>query len=179
MYNEIFGGQAVFIGYPTTDGSVGCALNASNVYAIAAKSKMKDGAWAFLESYLAQENTDRWSWGFPSNKEQLDKKIQEAIKVETYTWVDEDGVEHEEVSSGGSVISYEDGWTYEYHTTTQEEVDQVLALIEVARPTVSQNSNVMAIIAEEAEAFYKGQKSAAEVADVIQRRIQNYVDENR
>ncbi len=88
-------------------------------------------------------------------------------------------MEHEEVSSGGSVISYEDGWTYEYHTTTQEEVDQVLALIEVARPTVSQNSNVMAIIAEEAEAFYKGQKSAAEVADVIQRRIQNYVDENR
>lgn len=179
MYNEIFGGQAVFIGYPTTDGSVGCALNASNVYAIAAKSKMKDGAWAFLESYLAQENTDRWSWGFPSNKEQLDKKIQEAIKVETYTWVDEDGVEHEEVSSGGGSVSYEDGWTYEYHTTTQEEVDQVLALIEVARPTVSQNSNVMAIIAEEAEAFYKGQKSAAEVADVIQRRIQNYVDENR
>ena len=58
-------------------------------------------------------------------------------------------------------------------------MDQVLALIEVARPTVSQNSNVMAIIAEEAEAFYKGQKSAAEVADVIQRRIQNYVDENR
>lgn len=178
MYNEIFGGKAVFIGYPTMDGSVGCALNASNVYAIAAKSKLKEGAWAFIESYLSQEE-DRWSWGFPSNKEQLDKKIQEAIKVETYTWTDEDGVEHEEVVSGGGGIRYQDGWSYEYHTTTQEEVDQVLALIEVAKPTASQNSDVMAIIAEEAEGFYKGQKSAADVADVIQRRIQNFVDENR
>lgn len=178
MYNEIFGGKAVFIGYPTMDGSVGCALNASNVYAIAAKSKMKEGAWAFIETYLNTEE-DRWSWGFPSNKEQLDKKIEEATKVETYTWTDEDGVEHEEVASGGGSVMYQDGWSYEYHTTTQEEVDQVLALIEVASPTASQNSNVMSIISEEAEGFYKGQKSAAEVADVIQRRIQNFVDENR
>ena len=119
-----------------------------------------------------------WSWGFPTNKKQLDAKIEEATKVETYTWTDEDGVEHEEVVSGGSSIGYQDGWTFEYHTVTKEEVDQVLALFEVAKPAASQNSEILSIISEEAEAFYKGQKSAADVAAVIQSRAQIYVDEN-
>ena len=178
MYNEIFGGKANFIGYPTMDGSVGCALCASNVYAIAAKSSVKEGAWAFIESYLADTDDDMWSWGFPANKTQLDSKIEEATKVETYTWTDENGVEHEEVASTGGSIGYQDGWTYEYHTTTQEEVDQVLALFDVAKPAASQNSEIMTIISEEAEAFYQGQKSAADVAAVIQSRAQIYVDEN-
>lgn len=177
MINEIFGGKATFIGYPTTDGSVGCALYASNVYAITAKAANKEGAWAFIESYLGSEDTDLWSWGFPSNKEQLNAKVEEAIKVKTYTWVDENGVEHEEEASGGSV-TYQDGWTYEYHTPTREEADQVLELIEVARPAASQNDEIMTIISEEAEAFYKGQKSAEEVASIIQSRAKIYVSEN-
>ena len=177
-YNAIFGGKANFIGYPTMDGSGGCAMYANNRYAITAKSPVKDGAWAFIESYLSAADTDRWSWGFPTNKNQLDAKIEEATKVETYTWTDENGVEHEEVATGGSSISYQDGWTYEYHTTTKEEVDQVLALFDVAKPAASQNSEIMTIISEEAEAFFKGQKSAAEVAAIIQSRAQIYVDEN-
>lgn len=178
MINEIFGGKATFIGYPTTDGSIGCALYASNVYAITTKAANKEGAWAFLESYLGTADTDRWSWGFPSNREQLNAKVEEAIKVETWTWVDENGVEHEEVASGGGSVMYQDGWSYEYHTTTREEADQVLALIEVAKPAASQNGEIMTIISEEAEAFYKGQKSAEEVAGVIQSRAQIYVSEN-
>ena len=35
------------------------------------------------------------------------------------------------------------------------------------------------IITEEAEAFFKGQKSVADVAGVIQSRVQVYVNENR
>ena len=82
------------------------------------------------------------------------------------------------MATGGGSISYQDGWTYEYHTTTKEEVDQVLALFDVAKPAASQNSEIMTIISEEAEAFFKGQKSAAEVAAIIQSRAQIYVDEN-
>lgn len=178
MINDIFGGRATFIGYPTIDGSVGCAMQSSDVYAIAAKSANKDGAWAFLENYLGTEVTNRWFWGFPSNRKQLENQAEKAVAVETYTWTDEDGVEHEEVVSGGSSVTYGDGWTYEYHTPTQEEVDQILALIEVASPAASQNSEIMTIISEEAEAFYKGQKSAEEVAAVIQSRAQIYVSEN-
>lgn len=178
MYNEIYQGAATFIGYPTTDGSVGCALQANTILGITKKSSNKEGAWAFIEGYLSGPETDRWSWGFPSNIEQLNAEREEAIKVQTYTWTDEDGVEHEEVSSGGGSIGYQDGWSYTYHTPTAEEADQIMELIRVATPAAPQNSEIMSIISEEAEAFYKGQKSAEEVADVIQRRAQTYVDEN-
>jgi hypothetical protein len=35
------------------------------------------------------------------------------------------------------------------------------------------------IVLEEAEAFFAGQKSAQEVAEIIQNRVQVYVNENR
>ena len=41
------------------------------------------------------------------------------------------------------------------------------------------NDEITNIITEEAEAFFKGQKSVADVANVIQSRVQVYVNENR
>ena len=83
-------------------------------------------------------------------------------------------------SSGTSSIGYEDGWSYTYHQTTQEEVDRVMELMNIAKP-VSYNGNdeISKIINEEADAFFKGQKSVDEVAGIIQNRIRNYVGENR
>ena len=86
----------------------------------------------------------------------------------------------EPISSGTSSIGYEDGWSYTYHQTTQEEVDRVMELMNIAKP-VSYNGNdeISKIINEEADAFFKGQKSVDEVAGIIQNRIRNYVGENR
>lgn len=53
-----------------------------------------------------------------------------------------------------------------------------MALIEVASPAASQDSEIMTIISEEAEGFFKGQKSAEEVAAIIQSRARIYVSEN-
>lgn len=179
MYEEMFSGDFVFIGYPTTDGSVGCAFTTNDLYGITTKSKHKEGAWEFIESYLAREDTDRWSHnGFPSIKKQLDAMVERETKVETYTWVDENGVEHEETSSGGGSVTYEDGWTYNYRTPTMEEAKRVLELIDIAKPAASSDNEIMKIIAEEADAFFKGGKSATETAEIIQRRVQIYVDEN-
>ncbi len=41
------------------------------------------------------------------------------------------------------------------------------------------NDEITNIITEEAEAFFKGQKSVSDVAGVIQSRVQVYVNENR
>ena len=104
--------------------------------------------------------------------------VERETKVETYTWVDENGVEHEETSSDGVSVTYEDGWTYSYRTPTMEEAKRVLELIDIAKPAASSDNEIMKIIAEEADAFFKGGKSAAETAEIIQRRVQIYVDEN-
>ena len=77
-------------------------------------------------------------------------------------------------------MGYEDGWSYTYRLPTQEEVDKVMELMNVAKP-VSYNGDdeISKIINEEAEAFFKGQKSVDEVAGVIQNRINIYVSETR
>ncbi len=187
MCNEIFQGDASYIGYPTTDGSAGCMLAANQAYAITSKSKQKDGAWEFIEEFLTREDDSNGrfnSFGFPTLKSKLSAMAEEAVKVQYYT--DENGEpvldDNGEpiVMGGGSSVSYQDGWTYEYRMPTQEEVDLVMSLMEIAKPvTYSQGDEVLNIINEEAAPFYKGQKSVDEVASVIQSRIKIYVGENK
>ena len=184
--NEIFQGDAAYIGYPTTDGSAGCMLSASQTYAILSKAKQKEGAWEFLESFLTREvDPERGSFfGFPTRKNMLKAMAEEAVKVEYYTdengeiVLDEDG--EPIVMGGGGGFSYSDGWSYDYRIPTQEEVDLTMSLMETARPvSYSQGDEVLNIISEEAAAFYQGQKSVDEVASVIQSRVKIYVGENR
>mgnify|MGYP002516334577 CR=1 FL=1 len=187
MCNEIFQGDASYIGYPTMDGSVGCMLSASQAYAITSKSGHKDGAWEFIEGFLTkEENPDRGfsSIGFPTMKSKLNAMAADAGEVKYYTdengelYYDENG--EPIVMGGGSSISYGDGWSYEYSIPTQEEVDLALSLMEIAKPvSYSQGDEVLNIINEEAAPFYKGQKSVDEVASVIQSRIKIYVGENK
>lgn len=187
MCNEIFQGDASYIGYPTMDGSVGCMLSASQAYAITSKSGHKDGAWEFIEGFLTkEENPDRGfsSIGFPTMKSKLNAMAADAVKVKYYT--DENGELYYDENGepipmgGGGGISYEDGWSYEYRIPTQEEVDLALSLMEIAKPvSYSQGDEVLNIINEEAAPFYKGQKSVDEVASVIQSRIKIYVGENK
>lgn len=179
MCNEIFQGDASYIGYPTMDGSVGCMLAASQAYAITSKSKQKDGAWEFVESFLTQEeNPDRGysRFGFPTVKSKLEAMAADAVEVKYYT--DENG--EAIVMNAGSSVSYQDGWTYEYRIPTQEEVDLAMSLMEIAKPvSYSQGDEVLNIINEEAAPFFKGQKTVDEVATVIQSRIKIYVSENK
>lgn len=181
-YDAMFNEPVTFIGYPNQNGDSGCYLSGDQMYAIASKSEHKDGAWAFIEDYLSKEPDDMFSWGFPTNKAQLEKMIDEAVNVEYLKdengelILDEDGNPIPE--NGGGGIGYGD-WEYTYHTVTQEEVDRVMELIEVAKPVSNSDQQIMTIIEEEAEAFFQGQKSAADVAKVIQSRVQVYVNENR
>lgn len=184
-YNEIQLAEAMFnepvtwIGYPTIDGGVGCVMNGSGVYGIASKSKHKEGAWAFIEHYLNTESR-MFSWGFNSRKDKLEEDIAEAMEVKYWrdengeVMLDEDGNPIEQ-SHGG--IGWGD-WEYDYHACTEEEMATLRQLIDIAVPLPSSDSEILSIIDEEAEPFYKGQKSLDDVVDTIQRRISMYVGEN-
>ena len=132
-------------------------------YAITAKSEHKEGAWAFLESFLASE--DSASSFFPTRKDLLTEKAADAVKPDS--------------SGAGMAISYAD-WEYDFHTPTREEVELTLRLIEAAKPvSFTEAGEVLGIINEEAEGYYQGQKTALEVAEIIQSRVRIYVNENQ
>lgn len=180
LYIEMFGGDVTCIGYPNTDKSSGCILSPNGAYAIMARSKEKEGAWAFIESYLTRENV-RYRWGFPNNRSELQAMAEEAVKVEYLTdengeyVLDENG---DRIPMGGSHGIGWGNWFYDYRIPTQEEVDVILDLIEVAQLGSATNDQIMSILQEEAEAFFQGQKPVDEVARIIQSRVGNYVSEN-
>lgn len=184
-YNDIQVAEAMFnepvtyIGFPTADGSVGCVMNASGAYGILSKSKQKEGAWEFIESYLSRED-NMFSWGFPTNKEKLEEGIADAMKVEYLT--DEDGEivkdeNGEPIITGMGGFGYDD-WEYTYHPCTEEEMATLRELIDVAAPMPASDNEVLTIIQEEAAPYYKGQKSLDEVVSTIQSRVSMYVGEN-
>ncbi len=181
---EEFKGEVTMIGFPTVDGSSGHSIISSQAYAITSKSKNKDGAWAFIESFLTREEGEkRYRYGFPTIKSKLDAMIEDAITPEYI--LDENGQplvdENGEfiVSGGSSSIGYQDGWSYTYRMSTQEDVDMIMGLLETAKPvSYAYGSEVFNIINEEAQPFYQGQKSVDEVANIIQSRVKIYVSEN-
>lgn len=175
----LFNEPVTYIGYPTTDGSVGCVMNCNGGYCIIDKSDHKDGAWEFIEFYLNRDSR-MFSWGLPSMKAKLEEEIAERSKVEYVTdengeiMKDEDG---NPIIRGMGGFGWDD-WEYTYHPCTEEEIATLRELIDAARPMPTTNSQVLTIIAEEAEAFYKGQKSLDEVVNTIQSRVSMYVGEN-
>ncbi len=183
-----FDGDVTFIGYPTKGDSNGCLLHPGNGYVINAKSGHKDGAWAFLESILARDITEDWnSFGFPSRKSLYEKLKERATKVEYVLdengdpLLDENGDPIEMGSGGGMTWGGDDGeqWSYTYHTTTPEEAAVVEELLQNATFfSYSFDDELMTIISEGADAYFKGDKSVDEAVEVIQNRASLYVKEN-
>ena len=62
---------------------------------------------------------------------------------------------------------------------TQEQVDRIVSFVESVNKRGYYNEAISNIISEEAGAYFSGQKSARDVAGVIQSRVQVYVNENR
>lgn len=182
MPAAIFNNDVCFIGFPNENGNSGTYLQASTGLAMTAKSDCKEGAWSFLEDYLTNIN-EHYSYGFSSKKADFNKAKEEALKVEYLkdengeNMLDENG-EPILVNGGGS-IGYGDDWTYTYHATTQEEAELIEELIRIAKPASIADVTVLNIVKEEAGAFFSGQRSAQDVAGIIQSRVQVYVNENR
>ncbi|MCD7836754.1 MAG: extracellular solute-binding protein [Lachnospiraceae bacterium] len=181
IYEAMYDAPVTYIGYPTADGSVGCMLGTSGGYAIAAKSDNKEGAWEFIEFCLNRDD-EIFSWGFPSNKADMQEMIDDALNVSYLT--DENGElvldsEGNPIAEGGvSSIGYDD-WEYTYHNSTQEEVDLLLDIISEATASSNADDKILSIITEEAAAYFEGQKSVDDVAGVIQSRVQIYINENQ
>lgn len=182
--DAVFENDGVWIGFPTPDKTPGHALLLSSVYAVTSRSSAAEGAWEFIEGYLLAESDFGALGAFPSRRQELQELVDSYLENERDSngelVLDDDGQPIPLIRSGGT-ISYTDGWSYKYHRDTPEEIEEVLAILAAARrpDTFHGNGFIMLIISEEAEAFYNNQKSLDETVDIIQRRIQNYVDENK
>lgn len=182
MYSLMFNEPITFIGYPTVDGSSGNRIMGENCYAITTESKNPDGAWEFIESQLQYEPQPEWGrmFRFPTRKDMLEESFEEAMKEEGEydengeIMLDENG---EPIIWPKTTWSYDD-WSAEIYAATPEQVQMVRDLIDSAVAGTNNDETILKIITEEAAAYFEGQKSAQEVAGIIQSRVQTYVSEN-
>lgn len=182
MYAMMFNEPVTFIGYPTVDGSGGNRLNGRNCYAITTKSKNPDGAWAFIESMLQYSEVSEWGMSnyLPIRKDMLEETFEIAMK-ENGSYDENGNIMLDE--NGEPMIwpkvtwGYED-WEAEIYAATPEQIQEVRDLIDSAVASTNNDTTILNIITEEAQGYFEGQKSAEDVAKVIQSRVQTYVSEN-
>lgn len=149
-YLKMFEGDAVCVGFPTADGSGGHLLISSDAYAIAAVSEHKENAWDFIEDSLTREKSERYA-DLWITYPTLKKTLDE--RVET--------------------AIAEDRFTW-------DDVNVALNLVSDATPFFAvDDDEIIKIINEEAGAYYSGQKRIDDVINIIQNRIQLYVNENK
>ena len=181
LYNDFyFGGESTYIGYPTSEG-VGSMMSLTSGFAMSSRCADKAAGWAFLRTVLSEEY-QRDVWGLPINKVAFDAKLQEAMTPEYQTdadgnyVLDENG-ERIQISRGG--IGMADGSVYYFYALTQEQADKLLDVINSTTRVMNSNDSLLALILEEAQPFYAGQKSAEEVARLTQSKVKLYVNEQR
>jgi len=170
MEKGTFGEEITLVGFPA-DNRKGSALDYNLNFAISSKSANKDGAWQFIKYFLSYDFQKDY-YGFPTNKERYEELKQEAMQKPFYYDENNQKVEYDETY-----------WIGEVEVTippmTAEEIQKVEDFIFSIDQTVNYDENLLKIIQEEAAGYFSGQKSAKEVAGVIQSRVKIYVNENR
>lgn len=167
----MFGEDITLIGFPGESG-MGSVLSVDMQLAMSSRSKNKDGVWEFFRYFLMDEYQGNLNYGWPISMKHVDALAKKAMERPFYE--DENGnkVEYDD-------YYYINGVEIPISPMTQEEVDEVVGFLQSVEEHFSNSQELINIITEEAAPYFAGQKNVNEVADIIQNRVQIYVNENR
>ena len=167
-----YGGDITYVGYPSSDKS-GSSFSLQDSYAMSSKCEHKDGVWEFIRQFLTEEYQEE-AWGnLPTNQARLDAMLKEAMTQETTT--DENG----NIVNVPLTTWYVDDQEYEIYAMTQEQADELMEIINSTHKIARYDENISGIIGEEVEAYFAGQRSVQDTANMIQSRVKLYVNEQR
>lgn len=165
-----FGTGITMAGFPSqTPGTA--AISPQLEIAVNAASDEKDACWSFVRRFLLDEYQNSIEMYWPVSISALDQLANKAMEPIYYT--DENGQKVED-----HIVMNIGGENVELPRITDSEVDQIYAFLRGLRSKAYFDRSVENIIVEEAAAFFEGQKSAKDVAGVIQSRVQIYINEN-
>lgn len=170
VYTSAFKGAVTFKGFPTEKG-VGSAAIPQMGVCMSSACADKDAAWSFMRTFLTEDFQDEMLWSFPTNRHSFEKALKAAM---TPRYEEDENGEQVEVSKGGMGIN---GFNVELYSLTEEEGETMRDVIGTLCSMGYYEEPVMEIIAEEAGAFFAGDKTVEETEAVIQSRVSIYVNE--
>jgi len=194
-YREQFGDDITFIGFPTANKNGTCIMPNMQI-AISAKSKNQDAAWQFLRTFLTEDyftgNQGRFYYGLPLNKNVLQAQLEmEKTPLKERPESEQGNIIGRSYTYssmvGGGAVAVSESWDYDamqeeyeknYHLT-QAEAEQIWSLITSVNTLMYSDQEISTILTEEVEYFFQGNKTAREVASVIQSKVQTYINESR
>lgn len=156
------GKQAKLYAKPRAEGTTaGGYFYPYKIIGINAKSTVKQEAWDFLRFLMSdqlQPAPERA--GFPINKKVYEKQVQQLLAKGTIKAYEEGPMQGQEFPVDPAQIQLLDGY-----------------LTEAVHPVAFQPSKIEEIVRKESEAYFSGQKSAKDVAKLIQNKVTTYLNE--
>lgn len=158
-------------GYPSVEGGEVTANVYSDLMAISSNSKYKEDCWEIVKTIF--ESADDM-FNIPVDNDALDKMLEEACTPNME--VDDNGNEVEMPS----VYGWGDNFELEIYAMTEAEAEAMKTLVNSVTTLVSStyNEDVYNIIMEESEAFFEGDATASEVCEIIQSRVNIFINED-
>lgn len=170
--NALFKDDIAFVGFPNDAGVNEACIQPEALLGISSSTADKDGAIAFIKELFETEYvSDGGRPSFSSNKAVLENMMKEAMQ-EKYETVNGEKKPVEEFYSVG-----ED--EIKAVPLTKDEVQKLYDYILSIKTMYQYDIQIHNIVQEEASAFFSGQKSAEEVADLVQNRVTTYINENK
>lgn len=143
-----------YIGWPSPDGSCGSVFDLQSCFAVFSTSPQRDGCWEFVKYSLRHPQ----DFGLPVFRPLLEERL--AAAQEDVTVLPRGNYEFKEPLTGAEAAQFRDFLGRIEHTSFFDQT-------------------AMAIIQQECEAFFKGDRTAEETAALIQSRLSLYVAEQR
>ena len=166
----VFGEDITLVGFPVDEG-MGAGLNLNSSMAISALSKNQDVAWEFVKSFFTEEYQEALEYDFPVRVSSL-KKLEEKAWEKPY-YLDENGNKQEYDD-----YFYVNGIEIPVEPMTPDETAVFMDYLMSLNKLCINDETLNNIIQEETAGYFAGQKTAEEVASVIQSRAKIYVNEN-
>lgn len=180
-------GYAAYIGFPTEGGS-GSSFRVDDCLGITEACADKDGAWQFVRQLLLpdgnlasqQQSLNVTYDAFPVNRADFEQLMEPQYFVdENGEYVlDRDGNRIEQAVSE-FWLGDPAGMLVFLRSPTQEQAERFMALYQSIDHIMDENNALTDIITDQAQPYFAGDKSLDETADLIQRRVTLYVNENR
>ncbi len=166
-----FGEKIAFTGFPVSGVMTGSVIPYTQL-AISSDCENPEAAWEFMRQFYTYEAQSEAPWGIPTDMRVMDEMLQRA--QERPYWIDENGEKVEFDNTywiGDQEIIIE--------PLTAERAAEVKEYVLSVDKMYFYDHSIIDIIVEEAEPFFAGQKTAQQAADIIQSRVQIYVNENQ
>lgn len=163
-----FGEDVTLIGFPTNDGNGGM-LRCYTCFSIMKDAADKDACWQFISQFLSEEeqsDSQKTMGTLPITKKAFEKKMDEATKKPTYE--DENGklVEYDRTFYIG-----DDSIVIKPLTEDEKNLVKDYILNTTFTGTGYIGDEISGIIEEETAAFFKGERTAEETAELLQNRV--------